>query len=93
MLPVPNDHAIYRRLDSGAVIYQCADEVYYGLNDVGAAVWELLARPCDSLDDRVARVAEQYPEAGLRRLRQDVAELVESLARYGLLRAPAGAVA
>ena len=41
-LPVATAHVVYGPLSDGAVLFSTKDEVYFGLNQVGAQVWELL---------------------------------------------------
>ena len=51
MLPVPNPKVLFKSMSDGAVLFSTDNEVYFGLNSVGARVWELLppsARPSTS---------------------------------------------
>lgn len=93
MLPAPIDTAIFRRLETGAVVLASDAEVYYGLNDVGATIWELLGQPGVTLDGLVAGLGTTYPDVGTDRLRTDADALIASLVAYGLLRMREGAVA
>lgn len=88
MLPTPVDSVIFRRLETGAVVYDSAAEVYYGLNDVGAAIWELLGDTSLTADRLVERLATTYPDADGARLRTDADALVAALVGYGLLAVP-----
>lgn len=89
MLPTPADSAIFRRLESGAVVYDSAAEVYYGLNDVGSAIWELLADATLTPDGLVDQLRAMYPDADTALLRADSDALMTSLVGYGLLRTKA----
>ena len=89
MLPTPADSVIFRRLDTGAVVYDCAAEVYYGLNDVGATIWELLGDATLTPDALVDRLGATYPDADTALLRADADALIASLVGYGLLRVAA----
>lgn len=91
MLPTPADTVIFRRLESGAVLYDSAAEVYYGLNDVGATIWELLGDADCAPDGLVDRLLSAYPDADPALLRADSDALIASLVGYGLLRVPATA--
>ncbi len=84
-LPVPQETVAFRRLSNGAVVHDLATELYYGLDDVGARVWELLPA-CDTAEELLARIAAEYPNAEPERLRADVLALLDSLGRCGLLR-------
>lgn len=90
VLPVANPAVIFRALAEGGVIFSTLDEVYYGLNSVGARVWELLPPASSSFDELVGKVAAEYPEVDEWVIRGDVAELLGDLEQHGLvLRAPA----
>ncbi len=89
MLPTPADTVIFRRLESGAVLYDSAAEVYYGLNDVGATIWELLGDAELTPDGLVDRLVSTYPDADAVILRADADALIASLVGYGLLRVAA----
>ena len=87
MLPTPVDSVIFRRLESGAVVYDSAAEVYYGLNDVGATIWELLGEAALTADRLLESLVTKYPDADAALLRADSDALIASLVGYGLLRA------
>lgn len=89
MLPIPADTVIFRRLETGAVLYDSAAEVYYGLNDVGATIWELLGDTALTPDGLVDRLLSAYPEADTVLLRADSDALIASLVGFGLLRVAA----
>lgn len=85
MLPTPTPAVIFQRVDDGAVLFAPATEIYFGLNEVGAAVWELLPPATDSLDALCARLAEQYADAPAEQIRADVEALLADLLREGLV--------
>jgi hypothetical protein len=87
MLPVPKDDVIFRRLDDGAVVYHCSDEVYFGLNAGGARVWELLPPVSSSFDDLVERIAVENPDTDPATIRRDAEAVIASFERFGLVRA------
>lgn len=86
MLPIPNQNIIFKRLGDGAVIFNCADEVYFGLNAEGARIWELLPPASRSVDDLVACLAAENPGMSAETIRADVEDLLQSLATFGLVR-------
>lgn len=86
MLPTPSESVIFRRLETGAVVYDSAVEVYYGLNDVGATIWELLGDASLTSDRLIDRLGSKYPDADGELLRADCDALIASLVGYGLLR-------
>lgn len=83
-LPVPADDVVYSRVPDGAVLLSTEQEVYYGLNEVGARVWELLPES-DDLDDLCGELHEEYPDGGAERIRRDVRELLGDLREHGLV--------
>ncbi len=71
-------------LDGEAAILDLKQEVYYGLNPVGAAVWALIAEPrrVDEIERALLAEFEVAPEQCARDLR----ELLGELAERGLVR-------
>ena len=84
MLPTVNSSVVFRSLSEGAVLFSARDEVYFGLNSVGARVWELL-KSHSEFDALCAVLAAEYPDAPLETIRQDVRELLQELTEYGLV--------
>lgn len=85
MLPIPNPDVIYRSLAEGAVLFSTRDEVYFGLNDVGARVWELLPPAAGTVDEICEVLADRYPDASPATIREDVDDLLAALAEHGLV--------
>ena len=92
MLPVANPDVLFRAMADGAVLFSSRDEVYFGLNAVGARVWELLA-PSSTLDDVCDALQREYPDAAPELIRADVEELVAQLVANGLAHPPQSAAA
>jgi hypothetical protein len=90
MLPVPSATVVFQRIDDGAVLFAPATEIYFGLNEVGARVWELLPPTSDSLDQLCGTLAAAYPEVPATELRSDVEELLAQLLQEGLVTPPSG---
>ncbi len=88
----PSTEVIFREVEDGAVLLSTRDEVYFGLNRVGARVWELLSSPMHELEDLCRVLAEESPGVGIEMLEADVSELLERLRDLGLVvsRAEAG---
>lgn len=85
MLPVPHPAVIFRTLPDGAVLLHTTSEVYYGLNLVGARVWELLPPLSNDLHDLCERLAREYPDADPAEIRADVVDLMQELREAGLV--------
>ncbi len=84
-LPAPTDGVVYQALDDGAVLFSPAAELYFGLNHVGARIWELLTPSGRQLGEICDRLHESYPDADREALQSDVRDLVVRLSAEGLL--------
>jgi hypothetical protein len=82
---------IFQRLDDGAVLFAPDTEIYFGLNDVGAKIWELLPPRSSSLSDLCDQIAEAYPDVDHPMIEQDVTELLSQLLAEGLVTPPTSA--
>ena len=70
-------------VEGEVVILNFADEVYYGLDGVGARVWELLGEPRTLAELRDAVTAEYEVDAAT--VEADLRELLEDLATRRLV--------
>jgi hypothetical protein len=70
-------------LKGEAVILNCANGVYYGLNEVGNTVWAFVQEP-RKVADIAAKVADEY-EVAPDVCERDVIELLGQLTEAGLL--------
>ncbi len=69
----------------GAVLLHTGQEIYFGLNTVGARIWELLRPDVTSIEDVCAVLGEQYPQVDAADLHEDVVQLLDALERDGLV--------
>jgi len=83
-LPVASPAVIYRSVGDGAVLLCATDEVYYGLNRVGARIWELLHQGIKSTTELCAVLESEYPTVAPATLRGDALELLRDLVSNGL---------
>lgn len=88
MLPTPSADVIFKPLPEGAVLFHSTDEVYFGLNSVGARIWELLPPACGTVEQLCEEVQKSYPDADRATIRGDVSGLLRELAAHGLVAAP-----
>lgn len=65
------------------MLLHAENEMYFGLNEVGARVWELFSER-RSEDEVVAALSREF-DADPSELRSDIRELVEDLLRHELL--------
>jgi hypothetical protein len=88
MLPRPHPSVVFRVVSEGAVLLHTEDELYFGLNAVGAHVWELLTQ-CTSVDELCTDLGEMYPGVAPDTLKADVLELCQQLRQNLLVVDPA----
>ena len=70
-------------LEGEAAILNLKNSVYYGLDPVGARVWQLIQEPTTLAQIRDVLRAEYDVEAS--QLEADIRELVEQMAEQGLI--------
>lgn len=85
VLPLAHPSVVWTPLADGAVLFSTETELYYGVNSVGALVWELLPPATQTLEDLCTAVHERYPDATLEQIQADVIELLENLTKFGLV--------
>ena len=85
ILPLVSPGVICKPMSDGAVLFSTRDEVYFGLNTVGARVWELLPPACESLDELCETLAADFVGVAAETIREDVIELLEALTLNGLV--------
>lgn len=80
----PHPEVLTQTLPDGEVVLlHMPSEVYYGLDPVGARVWQLLGEGA-AVDAVVGELMAKF-EVGEERLRSDVTSLVSSLLDAGLV--------
>ena len=81
----PHGSVIFQPVSEGAVLLHSETEIYYGLNPVGAKIWELLGQGEMTEDGLVDAIHETYPDAEREMIRTDIRELLQDLETQGLL--------
>lgn len=84
-LPHPSPSAIFKELDEGGVLLSTTDEVYFGVNPVGARIWALLPPVSRTFGELCSELERHYPDAGADRIRTDAQEFIEALIASGLV--------
>ncbi len=84
-LPVPRASVVWINLPDGAVLFSPETEVYYGLNNVGAVIWEQLGKRVESMDLLCGAVQERFPDATLEQIRADVSDLLNDFTQNQLV--------
>lgn len=78
-----NPSVIYRELAGEVVLLNLQSGVYYGLDEVGSRVWQLLTQS-RGVDDVCATLLDEY-DVSAEALRADVERLVGELSEKGLV--------
>lgn len=76
-------HVMVRQLGDEAVILDMASGYYFGLDPVGARIWQLLSQP-SSFAEIVERMAREY-DVTPEQAESDLVRFVEELKANGLL--------
>jgi len=77
------EHVMFRELDGEAVLLNLQNEVYYGLDEVGTRMWQLLTTS-DSLQAAMDTMLEEF-DVSPETLEQDMAKMIKELKSNGLL--------
>lgn len=77
------DGCVFSSLDDGAVILHLASGQYFGLNEVGARIWALLARP-RSIEDIQDEILVEY-DVDIDRCAREVRTLLSDLKQANLI--------
>jgi hypothetical protein len=84
-LPAQNPGIVFRRVSEGAVLLSTDDEVYFGLNEVGAQIWEMMAEGASTFEELRDALAARYPDVERAQIETDLKELLDELAKAGML--------
>ena len=79
----PSPDALYKNLDGEAVLVSLKTSTYYGLDEVGTRIWELIQEK-DSLADVLESVTSEY-EVAEEDARGDLLRIAGELLEQGLL--------
>ena len=92
-LPSPSSTVILKELNDSAVLYCSRTEVYFGLNEVGLAIWQALpsaSEPAETFDTLAATLEGRFPEVASETIRGDAQEFLEALSLNGLVSSSVG---
>src|SRR5213594_3808537 len=82
-LPTADPQVICCGVAGGAVLLSTEQEVYYGLNTVGAYVWEHLPPVCQTVEQLSAALSALHPDVPVESIRADIQELLDALGAHG----------
>jgi hypothetical protein len=85
LLPKRSESAIFRALPEGGVLFSTSSEVYFGVNQVGARIWELLPPVTRTFDELCAALLAEYSDVGREVIEGDARRFLEQLLSNGLV--------
>ncbi len=85
LLPVPSSSAIFKPLPEGGVLFSTSTEVYFGVNGVGARIWELLPPKTRTFAELCAELSRQYTDVDASVIRNDAKRYLDELLANGLV--------
>ena len=87
-LPRPAPTTIFKPLAEGGVLFSTSTEVYFGVNVIGARIWELLPPATTTFEELCATLAAQYHDVSEAQIRRDVRAFLDDLLANDLVVAP-----
>ncbi|BCX87761.1 hypothetical protein MIN45_P0128 [Methylomarinovum tepidoasis] len=81
------DHVLFQKLENETVLLNLEDGHYYGLDDLGTRIWQMLKRG-DSLGECLEWILENY-EVSPEQAEKDLNALIRHMTEKGLIE-PAG---
>lgn len=85
MLPHPNPAVLFQPVAEGAILLHTEQEIYFGLNEVGAQIWQMLPPSCRDISEVFAELVRRYPDAEPGMIETDVNGLLAELTEQGLV--------
>jgi hypothetical protein len=82
------EHVMFRELDGEAVLLNLQNEMYYGLDEVGTRMWQLLTSS-ESVQAAMDTMLDEF-DVSPDTLAQDMARMITELKSHGLLETAVG---
>ena len=82
------EHVMFRELDGEAVLLNLQNEMYYGLDEVGTRMWQLLTSS-ESVQAAMDTMLDEF-DVSPQTLEQDLAKMITDLKSHGLLETAVG---
>jgi hypothetical protein len=76
-------HVLVRPLEKELVLLNLEEECYFGLDEIGARMWQAITT-AENINDAYSMLANEF-DVEAERLRQDLSELLGKLTEKGLL--------
>jgi hypothetical protein len=84
-LPSASPSAIFKPLAEGGVLFSTETEVYFGVNVIGARIWDLLPPATSTFSELCAVLASEYSDVSPMQIQKDVRKFLDDLVENGLV--------
>ena len=84
-LPLPAASTIFKPLAEGGVLFSTESEVYFGVNLIGARIWQLLPPVTTTFEELCAKLAAQYHDVSEAQIQRDVRRFLDDLISNALV--------
>jgi len=84
-LPLPAPATIFKPLAEGGVLFSTESEVYFGVNLIGARIWQLLPPVTATFEELCAKLAAQYHDVSEEQIQRDVRRFLDDLISNALV--------
>ena len=78
-LPTPKPDVLFKPLDEGAVLLSTVEEVYFGVNPIGARIWRLLPPVTSTFGELCATLFEEHADVDRELIRRDVQKFIDDI--------------
>ncbi|HVT41085.1 MAG TPA: PqqD family protein [Gemmatimonadaceae bacterium] len=91
-LPTRSPFVVYKPVSAGGVLFSTETEVYFGVNQLGERIWELLPPMSTTVGGLCAILVSEHADVSEARIREDVRLFLRALADNGLVVTPSADV-
>jgi Coenzyme PQQ synthesis protein D (PqqD) len=78
-LPRKSPTVVFKEMDQGGVLFCSRTEVYFGVNEVGRAIWNQLSDVGGSFEGLLDALLTMFPDVSREELAADVREFLNAL--------------
>ena len=78
-LPTPKPDVVFKPLEEGAVLLSTVEEVYFGVNPIGARIWRLLPPVTSTFGELCATLFEEHAAVDREQIRRDVRKFIDDI--------------
>jgi len=78
-----SENVLFQEIDNEYVLLNMKTELYFGLNDIGARVWQIISQE-GTTDTLIEKIMAEY-EVSADALKADISELLNELSKEQLI--------